>query len=443
MSLRVVREDPKRKGLLYVGGERGLFVSWNDGTSWEPLRLNLPTVTVTALVVKRDDLVVGTNGRSIWVFDDLTPIRQRYSAAPEEEVHLYGARPAIRYHYHPVLERAGLLGAGDNPPRGAVLHYFLKNKPKSDLVLEVHDADGHLVNHFTSKKPPEEKEEEGDYSSERYKPLVLKTDPGLHRIVWDLRYHGAEVIRGARLDGGEPRVGPVVNPGLFTLEMTADGYKTRTKLEVLPDYRTLPQGLLARLVAAAGKPVGLDDVLRQVGAEGVNPELQEQLRLALAVRDDITRLARAVEQLRAVRGQLVAHNELLAPDNKAAPLIAAAKELFPKLEALEEKLHNPRAKISYDILAQKGGAQLYSQLAWLFEMLKEGDGPATQGIREVYHEQAGLLHQYLDQWKSAQEGELARLNDLAKKLGLPVVVVPAAPERPDKGHTTEGTPRRP
>jgi photosystem II stability/assembly factor-like uncharacterized protein len=439
VSLRVVREDPKHKGMLYLGGERGLYVSWNDGASWEPFRLNLPTVTVTDLAVKRDDLVVGTNGRSIWVFDDLTPIRERYSAAPDKEVYVYAARPTIRYHYHPILERGGLLAPGDNPPRGAVLHYFLKAKPKSDLVLEVHDAEGRLVNRFTSKKPPEEKEEEGDYASERYKPLVLKAEPGLHRAVWDLRYHGAEVIRGARLDSGEARMGPLANPGVYTLELTADGHKARTKLEVLPDYRTLPQALLARLVQTAGKSVGLDELLRQLGPEGVSPELQEQLRLALEVRDDISRLARAVEQLRAVRGQLVAHNELLAPDAKAAPLIKAAKELLPKLEALEEKLHNPRAKIAYDILAQKGGAQLYSQLAWLFEMLKEADGPPTQGIREVFHEQADLLHKYLDQWKAVQDGELARLNELANKLGLPVVVVPAAPEKPDKTEKPAGT----
>jgi photosystem II stability/assembly factor-like uncharacterized protein len=428
VSLRAVREDPKHKGTLYLGGERGLYVSRDDGGSWQAVKLNLPTVTITDLAIKNDDLVVGTNGRSIWIFDDLTPLREGATAIEEKDVQLLSPRAAVRYHYHPILERAGMLGAGDNPPRGAVLNFYLKSKPKGDVVLEVLDDKGVHVNRFTSKKPPEEKEEAGDYSSERYKPLVLPATAGLHRVAWDLRWKGADVIKNAKLDGGEPKQGPLVNAGIYTLELTADGQTVRTKLEVLPDYRTIPQAILAKVEQTLGKRLGLYEVLHKLPPEAQDPELQEQLRLALKVRDDISHLAKAVEQLRAVRGQIVARNELLAPDNRASSLVKASKELFTKLEALEQKFHNPRAKISYDILAQKGGAQLYSQLAWLFEMVKEGDGPPTQGVKEVYAEQAELLRKYLDEWKELQSGELARLNEMARKLDLPVIVVPAAPE---------------
>jgi photosystem II stability/assembly factor-like uncharacterized protein len=429
ISLRVVREDPKRKGMLYLGGERGLYVCWNDGATWQPLKLNLPTVTITDLAVKKDDLVVGTNGRSIWIFDDLTPLREGTETISGKEASLLPPRTAVRYHYHPILERAGLLGAGENPPRGAILHLVLPKKPKGDVVLEVVDAQGRSVNRFTSKKPPEEPEVDGDYPSEKFKQLVLPTAPGLHRIVWDLRWKGADVIRGAKVDSGEPRIGPLVNAGVHTLQLTVDGRTTTAKIEVLHDYRTLPQALLAKLEQAVGKSTGLEELLRKLEPEGLNTELQEQLRLTLQVRDDISRLAHAVEQIRAVRGQIVARNELLAPDPKAATLVKASKALFAKLETLEERFHNPKAKVIYDILAQKGGAQLYSQLAWLFEELKEGDGPPTQGIREVYAQQAELLSKLINDWKELQAGDLARLNEQAKKLDLPLVVVPSAPEK--------------
>jgi hypothetical protein len=427
-SLRVVRADPKRKGMLYLGGERGLLVSRDDGQSWEAFRLNLPTVTVTDLAIKNDDLVVGTNGRSIWIFDDLTPVREWGNGGVEKEVYLFPPRPAIRYHYHPILERAGLLGAGENPPRGAPLYLFLKTKPK-EVLLEVHDDKGNLVNSFTSKKP--EEEDDVDFSSERYKVLRLPDKPGLHRVVWDLRWRGADVIKRARLDGGEPRMGPLVNPGTYTLRLSAGGQTATARLEVLHDFRAIPGALLEKLSQAVGTG-GVPDlvaILRRVQPEALNTELDEQLKLALEVRDAISRVAKTVEQIRSVRGQLVARNQLIEPEARAAPLVKASKELLPRLDELEEKLHNPRAKVSYDILAQKGGAKLYSQLAWLFEMLKDGDGAPTQGVREVYAEQRDLLRQSVSDWQRLREGELARLNELAKKLELPGVIVPSAPQK--------------
>jgi hypothetical protein len=138
----------------------------------------------------------------------------------------------------------------------------------------------------------------------------------------------------------------------------------------------------------------------------------------------------AVEQLRAVKGQLVARNELLKGDKKAEPLVKASKELLKKVDALEEKLHNPRAQVAYDILAQKGGAKLYSQLAWLFELLKDSDGPPTQGVREVHAEQEKLLEKYLGEWSALRAGELGKLNEQATKLGLPGVIVPVTKKAP-------------
>jgi photosystem II stability/assembly factor-like uncharacterized protein len=433
-SLRVLREDPKRRGLLYLGGERGLSVSWDGGATWTPMRLNLPTVTVTDIHVKDGDLVLGTNGRSLWILDDLTPLRAMGLSPPDKDLVLFPPRNAIRYRYHATLERGGVLSPGANPPRGAVLHYWLGKKPKGDLRLEVFDAKGRLVNAFTSKKPPEEPKDEGDYSEEKYKILVPPAAPGLQRVVWDLRWRGADLIKGAKLDGGEPKAGPLVNPGVYTLKLTADGQTASARLEVLHDPRTLPQAVLDKVYKALGaaKPPSLAEVLRRVEPEALEADLGAQLELALRVRDDIGRVARTVEQIRSVRGQLEARNRLLEGEAKAGGLVKASRELLPRLDVLEEKLHNPRAKVAYDILAQKGGAKLYSQLAWLFEMLKDGDGPPTQGIREVHEEQADLLRRYVSDWEHLRAAELGRLNEMARQLELPGVVVPAAPDKPGK-----------
>jgi len=160
--------------------------------------------------------------------------------------------------------------------------------------------------------------------------------------------------------------------------------------------------------------------------------LAEQLQFALQVRDDITRLSKTVEELRSIRKQLQARDELLKDDAKAAELLKKTKELLPKLDALEEKLHNPKAKVAYDVLAQKGGAKLYSQLVWLYGLITDADGAPTQGIKEVYQEQSLLLKKHELEWKLLVADDVAKLNDLAKKLDYPGVIVPASAEKAGK-----------
>jgi hypothetical protein len=225
----------------------------------------------------------------------------------------------------------------------------------------------------------------------------LPTEPGLHRVVWDLRWRGATTIKGARVDSGRPDLGPLANPGTYTVCLTVEGKTHTRKVEVKLDPREKP---------------------------GVAKELVEQLALLLQVRADISRLSRVVEELRSVRKQIEARDKLLAGDKKAKPLIEAAKPFLKQLDELEQKLHNPKAEVAYDILAQKGGAQLYSQLCWQFELLKEADGAPTQGVKEVHARQAALLKKYAGEWGKLVKTDLATLNALAKKLEAPVVVVP-------------------
>src|SRR5207237_3248194 len=136
-------------------------------------------------------------------------------------------------------------------------------------------------------------------------------------------------------------------------------------------------------------------------------DLGEQLKFALVIRDDLNRLTRMVNQIRSIRKQLSAREDLLNAHPKAVPLVKPSQELIRKLDALEENLHNPKAEVAYDILAQRGGAKLYSQFVFLFEAVKDSDGVPTQGMREVYAEHARALEQHGKELNALISGELA------------------------------------
>jgi photosystem II stability/assembly factor-like uncharacterized protein len=446
--LHAVREDPKHKGLLYAGTERGVSFSIDDGAHWRPFRLNLPTVAVHDLVVKDDDLVLGTNGRSIWIFDDLTPVRALAESGFGKNVALLPVQPAIRYRYFGREVKGHHTGYGDNPPDGVLIQYQLPKKPKGDITLEVLDSKGQTIDTFSSKKEDEEEsgvkrlheveEESGDKAPERLRP---PTTPGLHRVVWDMRYAGARIVEDAKFDSGEPRIGPLVSPGVYTLKLTVNGQTLTAPVHIKLDPRERI-GKLADVLAAARLPMK-DFPLDLVRAAFLNEgELEEQLQLSLRIRDDISRLADLVHQLRAVKRQLVEREELLANRPEAEGLVKPSKELAGKFTELEEKLHNPRAKVAYDILAQRGGARLYSQLAWLFELSKDSDGAPTQGMKEVYANENQALQDAEAEYKALLSGDLARLNEQAKKLDVPTVLVPRLPAEKKAEHAVGEKDRR-
>lgn len=393
--LHAVREDPKRRGLLFLGTERGVSFSTDAGATWQELKLNLPTVAVHDLRVKDNDLVVGTNGRSIWVFDDLTPIRELASIA-SRNVHLFPPQPATRWRYHSPVHSTADKRAGANPPAGAVIHYFLRAKPRGEVVLEVRDERGAPVARLSSKPEPEDTPPDDPDGPEEPKKPDLKTEPGVQRAVWNLRYRGAERIKGAKLDAGNLRIGPLAPPGRYTLRLIVDGTTLTETVAIIPDPRVKMSPF----------------------------ELASGVKFSLDVRDAITELTRQVERLRVVRKQLADRNELLQSDARAEALVKASQGLIERLDALEGRFHNPKAQVSYDILAQKGGAQLYSRLGILFDWAHDSDGPVTQGMREVFAEDSQLLARTAGELKRLLEGDIRDLNEQAQKLGLPTILVP-------------------
>jgi photosystem II stability/assembly factor-like uncharacterized protein len=397
--LHAVREDPKRKAILYAATERGVSFSADDGAAWQELKLNLPTVAVTDLIVKDNDLVLSTNGRSVWIFDDLTPIRELSAKVAAEDAYLFAPAPAIRWHYHNAYTPHDKI-SGDNPPKGAILNYYLKSKPKGPVEIDILDSDGKVLRRLGKEIVDDLPELHPEGPEEKPKPVEIKAEPGVQRVAWDLRFDGPTLIKDAKWDGGDARTGPIAIPGTYTVRLTVDGKTHTASVEVKPDPRLKP------------------------GEE----DYKERLQFTLAVRADISRITEAVEQLRSVRKQLNERIELTKDEAKSAALRMPAQELIKRLDALEEKLHNPRAKVAYDILAQKGGAQLYSRLISLYDWAKDSDGPLTQGMREVYAEESRALAERRKEWDELRSGALAEFNRKAREQEVPLILVPTVAE---------------
>ena len=397
--LHAVREDPDEPGSLYVGTERGVAYSRNDGASWRSLKLNLPTVAVPDLQVAGGSLVLGTNGRSVWIFDDLALLRQLTPEATAGDVHLFASPEAVRWEIADA--HRGNVWTGDNPPHGARLYYFLKEEPKSEVKIEIRDSQGTLVTTLSSEpgKPPGASENAAG-EEEALKKLALPKEVGVNRATWNLTWAGAEMIQGGILDAGDPSVGPAVLPGTYTARLSVGDHTETTTLVVEADPR--------ETVSDADRAA--------------------QLRNCLALRDAITRLTRTVDRLRAVRKQLTDRNDLLSTDAGAetAPLRTAASALIAKLDALEARLHNPKATVGYDILAMRGGAQLYSRLSLLLDAAEAGAGAPTQGQREVFAAEAAELEGDAGELEALFTGDLAALNRQAEGLGVPTVWAPPA-----------------
>ncbi|HEV8239138.1 MAG TPA: glycosyl hydrolase, partial [Thermoanaerobaculia bacterium] len=398
--LHAVREDSAQKGLLFLATERSVQFSRDGGAKWESLKLNLPTVSVTDLQVKNDDLVVATTGRSIWILDDLAPLRQWTPAIATESVHLFPPRPAVAWSIAggPFGDDDG---SADNPPAGAAFTYWLKSASKDPIKLEVLDAQGKVVRTLSSEL--EESPigpDHPDWSPDSDPEADLDADAGLHRASWDFSLDGSPYIPEAMVDSGDPHAGPSALPGEYTLRLVADGKTATAPLRVDPDPRI------------------------KVSPADRDAELAFQLLL----RDRMSEIVRLVAQLVSVRDQLETHDEQLANRTDAAELIQAGKKVVDHLDEIERELHNPDAEVTYDILAGRdhGGAKLHSRYSFLNEAARSHPGPPTQGMLEVQAQLDKELAVQRTKLEGVLGAELAKVQALAAKLSLGYVVVPKA-----------------
>jgi hypothetical protein len=318
--VNAVREDPARRGLLYAGTERGVYMSFDDGGHWQALRLNLPPSSVRDLVVHDSDLVVGTHGRGFWILDDVTPLRQIAEAAAASDAYLYRPAGAVRVRWNENTDTPLPIDepAGRNPPDGAILDYYLARAAAGPVALEILDGRGVVVRRFSSADAAPPADSGLNIPPWWMRPAPLPgTGAGMHRFVWDLHYAPPAALRHEYPISAvyhdtprEPR-GPWVLPGRYTVRLMVDGRTFTRALRVTMDPRVAaaPQALerqlslalrvvdalrrdSSALVALRGLRAGLGRAREHAGAAGLAPDLDSLDRQAAALESGDAGLAR-------------------------------------------------------------------------------------------------------------------------------------------------------
>ncbi|TET72293.1 MAG: glycosyl hydrolase, partial [Candidatus Aminicenantes bacterium] len=387
--VRVVREDQKRKGLLYAGTETGVFVSFDDGSNWQSLQLNLPVAPIHDLVFKRDDLVVATHGRSFWILDDLTPLHQITDAVAKSEMFLFKPRDAYRMRGRGFPRP----NVGQNPPSGSVVYYYFKEKPKEAVTLEFLDAEGNLIRKFKSRKR-EEPEPERIPSSrfQRGGPQNVPVEAGMNRFVWNMRYPDAERVPGAVLWGGMLS-GPVAVPGVYQVKLTVGEKMMMESWQWKKDLRLLT----------------------------TQEEYQEQFDFLLKIRDKITEVNQAINRLRDVKKQIDVLSRKVKEHEKGKEVIEAAKMLKQKLSSAEDVLIQSKSKSRQDPLNYP--IKLDNKIAALAGIVSSADARPTDQSHEVFKELSAKADEQLTKLKDILKKDLPDFNKLVKKAEIPAIII--------------------
>jgi photosystem II stability/assembly factor-like uncharacterized protein len=396
--VRAVREDPERRGLLYAGTEFGMYVSLDDGASWRSLQLDLPVTPITDLAVKRGDLVVATQGRSYWILDDLSPLRQLTPEVEEAELHLFEPRPAVRW-----IDGAGSFArgpVGENPPFGAVIHYVLPDglddEDADEVTLEILDSDDEVLRTLSSKTPePQAPSIFRKFFPELVEPPLLDARSGANRYVWNLRLADPELTDDAVVWGWT--VGPLVPPGTYRARLTVGDWSDTASVEVVHDPRT-----------------------------GISQEaLEEQFELARSSWELLTRTHDTVRKIRDVRDQTTG----MAARMKDEAVQEKVDQLSKALTEIEEQLHQTKLESSQDVLNYP--PQLDNQLVFLQSVVESAAGRPTVGSKERFQELQAELVRLETELDNVLETRLPEIERLLEEAGTPRIVLEPAEEEED------------
>jgi photosystem II stability/assembly factor-like uncharacterized protein len=387
--VHAVREDPKRKGMLYVGTELGVFVSFDDGAHWQPLQLNLPVSPIHDLVVKDDDLVVATHGRSFWVLDDITPLRQANAQSAQADTILYQPQTALRLHYPTEFDKRQPVG--DNPPPGAIIDYYFKSAPKDEVTLDIVDGQGKLVRHLSSKEK-KESEQPPEWPDRQERVKTIPANEGMNRFAWDTRYNDPIQIPGAFYGGDGPK-GPLALPGDYQVKLTVAGKTQTAPLHLAIDPRTK-------------------------GQEGA---LQKQFTLSMQVNDRISQLHQAVNEIREVRAQIKTLHFRFGQDEKLKGALTAADDLDKKMSDVEQQL------VQVNMKGSEGNLAFPSMLNERFDsfshFIDAGDNEPTKPQLEVFQLLNTKLDEQLKKWEQIKKDDLPKVSALIKQVDLPALIV--------------------
>jgi photosystem II stability/assembly factor-like uncharacterized protein len=406
--VNTVREDPERKGLLFAGTERTVHVSFDDGDHWQSLRLNLPATSIRDLVVHQDDIVVGTHGRSFWILDNITPLRQIDAKLAASDAYLFA--PPLTYRVRRNNNTDTPLPpeepAGQNPPDGAMIDYVLKSDATGPVAIEISDEAGKPVRHFSSTDKPEPvNEKELNIPTYWIRPVrILSTQAGMHRFVWDLHYPPPDSLEHeypiSAIYHDTPRtpLGPAILPGKYTVKLTVNGtsYTQPLIIKMDPRVKTTVDGL------------------------------RQQFELEMKINEAMHRDYQTLQQVRSLRKQLKNLTERTRQGQ--------VKESVAALESKAAEVEGGEGGYGRTFLSTSEGSSLTRLTVGLNILMAAVDSadaaPTTQAV-STFNDLNKALDQQLALWEEIKTKDIPELNLKLKRSGEPQL-------NPEGATATEG-----
>lgn len=380
--INAVREDPTKRGLLFAGSERAVYVSFDDGEHWQTLRLNMPATSIRDLVIKDDDIVVGTHGRSFWILDDITPLRQLTPSVKQADATLFKPQNAVRvrwgmYTDTPLPQEEP---AGQNPPDGAVINYFLKENAKSPVFLEIFDKNNQLVRRFTSDDKPYKIPEDNTPPYWIRPQQILSAAAGSHRFVWDLHYAPLDLspaypISAIYKQTVPDPTSPWVLAGEYTVKLTVNGKTYEQPLSIRMDPRV----------------------------KTAESDLNKQHDLSLACYKSRQQIPVVLQEMNSVKTQI----QSLALPKKDNGLAAKLKTLESTIAAFETAKPNSKS--------------LDAAFSSVFNILHDTDMPPTTQTVAAATDTQKAFDGWLKKWQDAKTKDLVEINAVLKKMKVKTI----------------------
>lgn len=393
---RVVREDPNKPGLLFAGTERGVYVSFNDGDSWQKLNLNLPITPIRDLQIQKreKDLVVATHGRAFWVLDDITPLYEIMDKAVATDKHLFKPREAYRLRGGQSEAKT----AGTNAPNGVIVRYYLKKKSQKELQLQFLNEKNEIIITYSSLKntkgEPVKVAKEFYQDVTKEKPGYVTNKAGMNSFVWNMRYPDVTEVEGTNVMWAGSGEGVKVLPGMYKVRWMED--KT--------------------MIAEQSFEIKKNPVLTVNDAD-----LKEQFDLHQKINKKVDEAHIAINKIRKVRTQLNAYVEAIKDSVTVREMKEVTKPIVTSLDELEATLMQPKAKAPQDVLAYP--VQLNDKMAGLGSVISYGETKPTKGSYLVYDDLAAKIDLAVAKVNAIIETKVKEFNEFVQRKQIPAIVL--------------------
>ncbi|MCH7489433.1 MAG: glycosyl hydrolase [Gemmatimonadetes bacterium] len=381
--VRVVREDPARRGLLYAGTETGVYVSFDDGERWQSLQLNLPNSPITDLTIRHNDLIAATAGRAFWILDDLLPLQQLNDEVASSDMHLFAPRNAYR-----VGGGGGFGGGGgavgQNPPAGAIIDFYLAEEPDSTVTLDILDNTGTVVRSYSTQPDKDEQQDS------------LPVAAGMNRFAWNLRHSNVKSISGVYVWG--TLQGRKAVPGRYSARLSVGGRGLTESFEVLKDPRV----------------------------DATLADFRGQDAMLVSIRDELTSIHEGVIRLRDVREQVDDVVQRAADHEAADTITAAGQAITGQLDAVEDTLIQKRTVDGQTVI--NWPSRLNFHYIRLRMAVDGSEGVVTRGARDLFADLSAQWRVHQATLNAILGPQLEAFNELIRSRGIPAIMIPGRRE---------------